>query len=153
MKNLAVPDAWTVTQGEGVVVAVVDTGVSSNEDGFHRLLSGFDFVDNDNDPADLNGHGTHVAGTIAQKSNNGIGVAGVAPKATILPVRVLDANGSGSNTWVAAGIVWAVDNGANVINLSLGSPMNSEVVADACAYAYEHRDTYQCANHHQRSAL
>jgi serine protease len=78
-----------------------------------------------------------VAGTIAQAAGNGKGVVGVAPKATILPVRVLDANGSGSNTWVASGIIWAVDNGANIINMSLGGPVSSEVVADACQYAYE----------------
>lgn len=137
MQNLNVDKAWEVTQGEGVIVAVVDTGVSANEDGFFKLLKGKDFVDNDDDPADENGHGSHVAGTIGQASNNGIGVVGVAPKVSILPVRVLDANGSGSNTWVAEGIIWAADNGANVINLSLGSPMNSEAVADAVAYAYE----------------
>ena len=137
MKNLNVTEAWTVTKGRGVVVAVIDTGVSKNEDGFFELLPGQDFVDNDSDASDQNGHGTHVAGTIGQRSNNGIGVAGVAPEVSILPVRVLDANGSGSNTWVANGILWAVDHGANVINLSLGSPMNSEAVADACAYAYE----------------
>ena len=137
MDLLNVPKAWEVTQGEGVVVAVVDTGVSVNEDGFHKLTKGYDFVDNDDKPEDENGHGTHVAGTIAQKTNNGVGVAGVAPKAAIMPIRVLDANGSGSNTAVANGIIWAVDHGANIINLSLGSPSNSDVVEDACRYAHE----------------
>ncbi len=145
MQNLNVTEAWEITQGEGVVVAVVDTGVSANEDGFHKLLKGYDFVDDDSDASDQNGHGTHVAGTIGQKSNNGIGVAGVAPKVSILPVRVLDASGAGSNTWVANGIIWATDHGANVINLSLGSPVNSEVVADACAYAYENGVTVVAA--------
>ncbi len=145
MDMLNVPKAWETTQGEGVVVAVVDTGVSANEDGFFKLMKGKDFVDNDNDPTDENGHGSHVAGTIAQATNNKKGVAGVAPKAAILPVRVLDANGSGSNTWVANGIVWAVDNGANVINLSLGSSANSDVVEDACAYAYENGVTVVAA--------
>lgn len=137
LQNLHVAEAWEKTQGEGVVVAVVDTGVSENEDGFFKLLPGKDFVDGDNRPDDENGHGSHVAGSIGQKSNNGIGCAGVAPKVSILPVRVLDANGAGDNTGVARGIIWAVDNGANIINLSLGSPMNSETVADAVAYAYE----------------
>jgi len=145
MQDLKVDQAWKVTQGQGTVVAVVDTGVSVREDGFHKLLKGYDFVDNDADASDENGHGTHVAGTIAQATNNGIGVAGVAPKASILPVRVLDANGSGSNTWVANGIIWAVDNGADVINLSLGSPSNSDVVEDACAYAYENGVTVLAA--------
>ncbi|MFT4625130.1 MAG: serine protease [Myxococcota bacterium] len=138
MQNLDVTKAWETTKGKGVVVAVVDTGVSVGEDGFYKILQGYDFVDDDTKPEDGNGHGTHVAGTIGQKANNGVGVAGVAPEVTILPVRVLDDYGSGSNTWVASGIIWAADHGANVINLSLGSSMNSEVVADACAYAYEH---------------
>ncbi|MEZ4235206.1 MAG: S8 family peptidase [Myxococcota bacterium] len=145
LQNLHVDQAWEITQGEGVVVAVVDTGVSAHEDGFFKLLQGHDFVANDDDPADENGHGSHVAGTIGQASNNGIGVAGVAPKVSILPVRVLDANGSGSNTWVAEGIVWAVDHGANIINLSLGSPASSEAIADAVAYAYENGVTVVAA--------
>ncbi len=145
MDMLNVSDAWKVTNGKGVVVAVVDTGVSANNDGFGKLLKGYDFVDNDDDPEDLNGHGSHVAGTIAQATNNKVGTAGVAPGAAILPVRVLDANGSGSNTWVANGIVWAVDNGANIINLSLGSSANSDVVEDACAYAYENGVTVLAA--------
>ncbi len=129
--------AWATTKGKGVVVAVVDTGVSVNEDGLLHLLPGKDFVDMDDDASDENGHGTHVAGTIAQQTNNGIGVAGVAPEASILPVRVLGADGSGTNEGVSAGIVWAVDQGAQVINLSLGSASNSQAVADAVAYAYE----------------
>jgi serine protease len=145
MEMLNVTEAWKTTEGKGVVVAVVDTGVSANEDGFFKLLKGRDFVDDDNDPEDMNGHGTHVAGTIAQATNNKVGTVGVAPKASILPVRVLDANGSGSNTWVANGIIWAVDNGANIINLSLGSSANSDVVEDACAYAYENGVTVLAA--------
>jgi subtilisin family serine protease len=120
LHDLKVDEAWEITKGKGAVVAVVDTGVSFSEDGYAHLLPGKDFVDGDDDPQDENGHGTHVAGTIAQKTGNGIGTAGVAPEASILPVRVLDANGSGTNDSVAAGIVWAVDNGANIINLSLG---------------------------------
>ena len=138
MQNLKVEEAWKVTKGKGVVVAVVDTGVSVGEDGFFKLAPGYDFVDDDTTPEDGNQHGSHVAGTIAQKADNGIGVVGVAPEATIMPVRVLGDDGGGSNTWVANGIIWAVDHGANIINLSLGSSQNSEVVADACAYAYEH---------------
>jgi subtilisin family serine protease len=137
MSMLQVPQAWSVTMGEGVVVAVVDTGVTAGQDGFHKLLPGRDFVDNDQKPDDLNGHGTHVAGTIAQAVNNRVGTIGVAPRAAILPVRVLDANGSGDNTQVASGITWAADHGANILNMSLGSPYPSELIADAVAYAYE----------------
>ncbi|MEQ1569756.1 MAG: S8 family serine peptidase [Myxococcota bacterium] len=145
MQALNVDQAWKITQGQGVVVAVVDTGVSANDDGFFKLLRGKDFVDGDSNPQDENGHGSHVAGTIGQASNNGIGTVGVAPKVSILPVRVLDANGSGDNTGVAQGIIWAVDNGANIINLSLGSPVSSEAVADAVAYAYENDVTVVAA--------
>ncbi len=145
MQNLDVTKAWETTKGKGVVVAVVDTGVSVGEDGFFKILQGYDFVEDDKEPRDGQGHGTHVAGTIGQKSNNGIGVAGVAPEVTILPVRVLGSDGSGSMTGVASGIIWAVDNGANIINLSLGSSAASEVVADACSYAYEHGVTVVAA--------
>lgn len=137
MKMLNVEKAWQTTKGKGVVVAVIDSGVSKGSDGFFDLAPGYDFVDDDTTPDDGNAHGTHVAGTIAQKANNGVGVVGVAPEATIMPVRVLSDSGSGSNTWVANGIVWATDHGANIINMSLGGPMSSEVVADACTYAYE----------------
>lgn len=145
LQNLNMPKAWQTTKGEGVVVAVIDTGVSAGQDGFHKLLQGKDFVDGDNRADDENGHGSHVAGTIGQATDNGIGVAGVAPKVSILPVRVLDANGGGDNNDVAEGIVWAVDHGANIINMSLGSSVSTEIVADAVAYAYEHDVTVVCA--------
>jgi subtilisin family serine protease len=145
MQALKMPQAWQITKGQGTVVAVIDTGVSEGQDGFFKLLQGKDFVDGDNRPNDEHGHGTHVAGTIAQATDNGIGVAGVAPKASILPVRVLDANGGGDNNDVAEGIIWAVDHGANIINMSLGSSSSSEVVADAVAYAYEKGVTVVCA--------
>ncbi|MDP6932712.1 MAG: S8 family serine peptidase, partial [Myxococcota bacterium] len=137
MSLLGAHMAWDTTLGEGVVVAVVDTGVSAGSDGFDNLLQGWDFVDGDGDASDQNLHGTHVAGTIAQSTDNGAGVAGVAPGASILPVRVLDEDGLGTNVSVANGIIWAVDNGANVINLSLGAGMSSMLIEEACAYAYE----------------
>ena len=114
--------AWATTNGTGAVIAVVDSGVDmTHPDLQANLLStGRDFVDNDNNPQDENGHGTHVSGIAAAVTNNGIGVAGTAPGAKVLPVRVLDADGSGSTDDVAAGIRYAADNGADVINLSLG---------------------------------
>ena len=133
MSGVSLPQLLPQSSGEGVTVAVIDTGVSSGgEDGFDNLLPGLDLVDEDNQPDDAHGHGTHVAGTIAQSTNNDVGVAGVAGGANILPVRVLDASGQGSSTDVATGIVWAADNGADVINLSLGANSYSQSIADAC---------------------
>jgi subtilisin family serine protease len=114
-------EAHAVTTGAGAVVAVVDTGVdASHPDLQGRIGPGFDFVDGDSTPQDGNGHGTHVSGIIAADANNGVGVDSVAPGAEIMPVRVLDSSGSGSDSDVAKGIDWAVNHGANVINLSLG---------------------------------
>ena len=120
-----------------VTVAVIDTGVCmSHEDLVGRVLdNGYDFVDNDDDPEDVFGHGCSVAGIIAANIDNGIGIAGFAPNASILPIRVLGANGSGSMADVAAGIVYAADNGADIINLSLGSFVGSQVEKDAVDYA------------------
>lgn len=122
LRAMGAPAGWEQTpRGKGVVVAVIDSGVSAVEDlDPARLLPGASFVPGTDSAADDNGHGTHVAGTIAQTTNNGIGVAGVAPEATILPVKVLSAFGSGSSEAIAAGIDYAVDEGADVINLSLG---------------------------------
>jgi len=112
--------AWRVERGDGTIVAVIDSGV----DGAHpdlrgRLLSGHDFVDDDDDPSDENGHGTLVAGVVAAATGNGVGIAGVAPRAKILPLRVLNADGGGSSSVVADAIRFAVERGADVINLSL----------------------------------
>jgi serine protease len=133
---LNIDDAWATSTGAGVTVAVIDSGVSSiGRDTPIHLIAGWDYVDDDADPSDENGHGTHVAGTIAQATDNGIGVAGVAPDANILAIRVLDRWGSGSVYWSAKAISYAVDNGADVINMSLGSPSGSSIEADAVNYA------------------
>jgi serine protease len=112
----------------GVTVAVLDTGIAyRNEGGRFRIspdfapgqfVKGYDFVDNDRLPLDENGHGTHVAGTIAEKTNNGIGLAGLAYRAKLMPVRVLDRHGSGQADEIARGIHFAVAHGADVINMS-----------------------------------
>jgi len=122
---------------EPITVAVIDTGVCMNhEDLEGRVLdNGYDFVDNDDDPDDVFGHGCSVAGIIAANIDNGIGIAGFAPNASILPVRVLGPNGSGSMADVAKGIVYAADNGADIINLSLGSFVGSQAEKDAVDYA------------------
>jgi subtilisin family serine protease len=115
--------AWRVTTGEEVKVAVIDTGVDLlHPDLQGRLLPGRDFIDDDDTADDENGHGTHMAGTIAAATGNGIGIASVAPDALILPVRVLDKAGrSDDPDTVAEGIRWAVDAGAQVVNLSLAA--------------------------------
>lgn len=112
----------------GITVAVLDTGIAYRNDGarFRRspdfssgqFVPGYDFVSNDDEPLDENGHGTHVAGTIAEKTNNGIGLAGLAYRAKLMPVRVLDRNGSGQADDIARGIHFAVTHGADVINMS-----------------------------------
>jgi thermitase len=119
--DIDAPEAWAVTQGSGATVAVVDTGVDSGHpDLAANLLPGRDFVDDDNDPADGNGHGTHVTGTIAAPEN-GIGVEGVAPEAHVIPLRVLGDDGSGWGSDVASAFAWAGDHGVRIVNASLGS--------------------------------
>ncbi len=111
--------AWATTKGSGVVVAIVDTGVDlAHVDLKSRLVGGVDLV-NGGEPQDDNGHGTFMAGIVAASTGNGQGVASVAPSAKIMPVKVLDDEGAGEPETVAAGIRWAVEHGADVINLSL----------------------------------
>src|SRR5215213_1038675 len=119
--------AWDRSLGAGQVIAVVDTGVDlTHPDLAPNLwtgpggIHGHDFVDNDDVPDDFNLHGSHVAGTAAGVANNALGVAGVAPQAQIMAVRVLDADGGGGSGDIANGIAFAATNGAGVINLSLG---------------------------------
>lgn len=136
--------AWKRSRGTGVVVAVIDTGVSGTTSGKGQacrdfgstaFTAGYDFVNNDADPYDDHGHGTHVAGTIAEATNNSEGVAGLAYGATIMPLKVLSAAGSGTSADIADAIRWAADKGANVINMSLGSPFPDAVIRNACTYA------------------
>ena len=146
LEQIGMPEAWSHSRGGGAVVAVIDTGVAYRTEGRFavapdlaatRFVDGFDFVDNDAFPDDEHGHGTHVAGTVAQATNNGLGVAGVAPEAAIMPIRVLDARGSGGWGAIAAGIRFAADNGAHVINMSLGGGARSRTVERAIQYAHE----------------
>ncbi len=131
------PAAWDLTQGDAdLIVAVLDTGVDLSHPEFAgRLLPGYDFVDDDADPTDQNGHGTHIAGILAAGIDNGLGIAGMAGRVKILPVRVLNSANAGWMSDIAAGVTWAVDQGARVINLSLGSSTASTALATAIDYA------------------
>jgi subtilisin family serine protease len=137
LPSIQMPAAWDTSTGQQVIVAVVDTGVDfrATDLASTSRLPGYDFANDDNDPTDDQAHGTHVAGTIAQSTNNGTGVAGVAFGAQILPVKVLGANGQGSYENIIKGIVYAVDQGAKVINLSLAGRAGSSALEDAMQYA------------------
>ena len=122
------PSAWSFSQGEGVTVALLDTGCAyADYAGCYlapdlaaaQIRPGWDFVNNDGYPNDDNGHGTHVATTLVSPVNDGIGIAGVAPGCTIMPIKVLGADASGSYENIAGGIRYAADQGAQIINLSL----------------------------------
>jgi len=109
------------------------------------IISGSDLVNSDDHPNDDNSHGTHVVGTVAQSTNNNLGVAGVAFNATIMPIKVLDANGSGLLSVVADGIYLAANNGADVISMSLGVTVDVQAVEDAVAFAYNNGVTIVAA--------
>lgn len=133
---IGLPEAWVNLPSRNVTVAVIDSGICANHPDLQgRILAGYDFVDDDNDPTDTFGHGCGVAGVIAANSNNGIGIAGVAPNVQIMPLRVLNNIGLGSYSSIANAIVYAVDNGADIINLSLAGPTSSVILEAAVAYA------------------
>ncbi|GBD09337.1 Thermophilic serine proteinase [Candidatus Thermoflexus japonica] len=143
LPKIRAPQAWDVVTGTSAVwIAIVDTGVDYTHPdlGSSRLWLGWDFVNNDNNPMDDHGHGTHVAGIAGANTNNGIGVAGICWGCDLLAVKVLGADGFGWDSDVASGIQYAADWGAafgkrTIINLSLGSPDSSAILADAVSYA------------------
>ena len=154
------PAAWDSTTGDtSQIIGVIDTGVDwdhpdlddniwrnwdeipdngidDDANGFIDDIRGWDFINNDNDPNDDNSHGTHVAGIAAAESNNGIGITGIAWNAKIMPVKMLQSSGRGSSSDLAAAIIYASDNGATVINMSLGSYGESMTVKTALENAY-----------------
>ena len=148
---------WACSKGAGITVGIVDSGVQGDHpDLAGRVLGGASIQGGAVTPGggttDVNGHGTHVAGIIGA-GVNGVGIVGVAPEVTILPVRVLDSNGVGANSDIGAGITWAVDHGANVVNISIGSNTNSPSVSSAVDYAVQRGVTVVAAagNNHQLS--
>lgn len=133
------PAAWDVTKGSSsVMIAVVDTGVDLDHPDLASKVNtslDYDFVNNDSTAQDDQGHGTHVAGIAAAATNNSTGIAGMCPDCTILPVKVLNSAGSGSYSAIASGIRYAADNGAQVINLSLGGTAGNSTLSSAVTYA------------------
>lgn len=158
LQAINAPAAWGTATGTGVVVAVVDTGIDYNHpdlaanvwtnpneidgngidddgNGFTDDVRGWNFEFNNNDPIDFNGHGTHVAGTIAAVGNNGIGVIGVAWHAQVMAVKGLDDSGFGFDFTLAPAIMYAANNGADVINASWGTEGTSQAIEEAIQYA------------------
>jgi thermitase len=143
LPQIGAPAGWDFTTGDSsVTIAIVDSGIDLNHPDFacpgKLTTARWNFVGNNDNPDDDYGHGTHVAGIAAACSNNHTGVAGVAWGARLMPVKVLNSNGSGDYATLAAGIAYAVDHGAKIINLSLGGPNNSATLANAVEYAYSH---------------
>jgi subtilisin family serine protease len=155
---MGVDSAWRQTTGADVTVAIIDSGidlghpdlapnlwtnpgeisgngVDDDGNGYVDDVHGYDFVENDGTPQDANGHGTHVAGIVGARGGNGIGGAGVAWQARLMAVRVLDGQARGTTAAVAAGIRYAVDNGARIVNLSLAGPTSTPDLEDAVQYA------------------
>lgn len=132
-------NGWGISRGnENITIAVVDTGVDlDHPDLRRRLTKGYNVIDDNHNPDDDNGHGTHVAGIIASETNNREGVAGLTWYSKIMPVKVLGKDGFGYTFDIAKGIVWAADNGADVINLSLGNYQPSVLLEEAVMYAYD----------------
>lgn len=138
--------AWDLVTGSSTVrIAVVDTGIDNSHPDLPAVVLQRDFINNDNNAEDDNGHGTHVAGTIGALTNNGVGVAGMNWQVGLIAAKALNASGSGSYTAIANAIVWAADNGARVINLSLGGSVGSTTLRNAVDYAWNKGAVLACA--------
>ncbi len=137
MTKIQAPEAWNITQGASTVkIAICDTGIDQNhEDLAGKIVANKNFTWNLS-VDDKYGHGTHVAGIAAAVTNNGKGVAGVGFNSSLMNVKVLGDNGSGYTSWIANGIIWAANNGAKVINLSLGSSSPSSTLENAVNTAW-----------------
>lgn len=147
--------AWDIQIGDpNVIIAVLDTGVAYEDYDIYKqapdlaetfFVAGYDFVNDDEHPNDDHGHGTHVTGTIAQSSNNDMGVAGIAFGCSIMPVKVMDRTGVGNHFDIARGIYFAANNLAKVVNMSFGNGRASNTLRNAVAYAYRRGVTVVCA--------
>ena len=138
LRKINMSSAWDQTTGNNVVVAVIDTGVDGNHPDLRaNMTSGWDFVNNDSDPNDDNGHGTHVAGIIGAVGNNAQKIPGVNWRVKIMAVKVLDGTGSGTVDNIAKALRYAADKGAKISNLSLTCPCDSQILNDAVNYEHD----------------
>lgn len=145
ISQLNIAQYWDKTKGEDITVGVLDTGCDTeHEDLKNNLLVGYNTFTNSNNIYDDNGHGTHVAGTIAA-CNNSLGMVGVSPQSKIIPIKVLDGNGSGSAENIANGIKWGVDNGCNILTMSLASRKSAQSIEKAMDYAVKNNVLVVCA--------
>lgn len=137
MRKIGMPAVWPVNGGSAsVIVAVVDTGVDLvHPDLKHALVPGTSVLPGATSPQDDHGHGTHVSGVIVGQVNDGTGIGGIAPNCKLMPVKVLNGEGKGDTGDIVAGLIWAVNNGAKVINMSLGGTGGSRALMAAVQYA------------------
>ena len=168
MTDIQAHRAWQATTGISITIAVLDTGIDlrhpdlndkiwanpgevpnngrdDDENGYIDDVHGWDFVNNDNDPQDDNGHGTHVAGIAAAETNNGIGVAGVSWGAVIMPVKVLGADNKGYYSDIIKGLLYAAENGAKIINMSFGSKVEQQALQEAVSYVHDTKGCFLVA--------
>lgn len=145
IKKFNIANLWNSTTGKNVVVAVIDTGCDYNHpDIKNNILEGKNFVDNNNDPMDGNGHGTHVSSTICATNNN-FGMVGISPDTKIIPIKCLANNGSGEEDAIANGIIWAANRKVDFITMSIGSPRPSTKIENAINYANSVGSVIFCA--------
>ncbi len=139
LRNIQAFEAWDITTGNEITIAILDTGTSSSHpDLSGKVLDGYDFYNNDNDASDDQGHGTYTAGVAAAEGNNGTGIAGVCWGCRILPIKVLGSRGQGDDATIATGIRWATEQGVRIISMSLGGDEDTQVMHDAVLYAKAH---------------
>lgn len=145
IKQFEIENVWQKSTGKEVVVGVIDTGCDKDHpDIIDNLLPGFNSIEKNDSFDDDNGHGTHVCGTIGAINNN-LGIVGIAPNVKILPIKALTKKGEGGSLWVANGIKWAVDHGAHIITMSLGSSSSDSMLENAIKYAVKNNVIVFCA--------
>ncbi len=156
-KDIHADLAWdkiTPSQRANVTIAILDTGINpTHEDLEASIVPGYNFINNNNNPVDGHGHGTHVAGIAAAITNNGKGIAGIAGGAKIMPVKIMNDNGSGDYASIINGIKYAADHGAKVISMSLGGPGSSQAMQDAVNYAISRGASVVAASGNSNSSV